>query len=120
MPGRFTELVCAVSARLSGAAGDRIALEVRAALEAIREFVAADQCAILRIVDARGAVVMLHRVAIDGVPPAPTNFDYGQSFPLTYRTVVVAKKPFILDRWADLPANEHVQRETCQVLGMDA
>lgn len=116
----FVDLICAASSRLAAASADRISTEVRWVLEAIREFMDADQCGFLRTFQDRDAATMVERVAVEGVPPVPTSFEYGQLFPLTQRTVVQEMRPHVFDRLDDLPADETVQRATCEALGLQA
>ena len=81
----FAELACAISWRLSGASGGELNQAVLEALEAVRSHFDADQCGIMKFVDDRGAAVILARVALPGIPPAPSYLDYGTHFPAVIR-----------------------------------
>jgi len=115
---RFTDLVCALSSRLASASGDRILDEVSAALDGIRAFFGVDQCSFFRFVPDRGAVVLVRRAAVAGVPPIPSEVDYGRAFPAVYQSVVVNLQPYVLDSVEDLPADDFIQRESCAAMGL--
>ena len=117
----FPELVCALSSRLAGASGERVAQEVVAALEAIRARFGADQCGIMRIVNERGAMVLVHRVAVDGVPAAPTTIEYTKHFPAVARSHAGPHPhPYVLDRLEDLSEDDAVQLESSRALELGA
>jgi PAS domain S-box-containing protein len=117
--GRFAELVCAISARLAGASGDRVAEEVRHAHEATRAHFDADQCGMMEFVDERGAFVLLHRVAVDGVLPAPTHIDYGLHFPAVLRAHH-ARQTYALDRLEDIAPEDASQLEASRAMRLGA
>lgn len=117
----FPELVCALSSRLAGASGERVAQEVIAALEAIRVRFGADQCGIMRIVNGRGAMVLVHRVATAGVPAAPTTIEYAKYFPAVARSHTGPHPhPYLLDRLEDISGDDAVQLESSRALQLGA
>ena len=117
----FAELACAISWRLSGASGGELNEAVLEALEAVRSHFDADQCGIMKFVNERGAAIIIARVAVPGIPPAPTHLDYGTHFPAVIRAhMTVPPRPYILDQLEDIEPADAIQLETSRALGLGA
>lgn len=118
---RFAQLVCALSSRLAAATGEATTVEVRAALEAIRGHFGADQCGILKVLGHEQPFLMIQRVAVPGVPPAPTHIDYAAHFPAVARAHFSDPPvPYVLDALDQIEPRDRAQRETSVALGLGA
>src|SRR5262249_18069447 len=116
---KFAELACAISSRLAGASGDRVAVEVRHALEAVRAHFGADQCGMMQFIDERGSFILLHNVAVDGVQPPPNPIDYGLHFPAVLRAHR-ANRTYVLDRLEDIAREDAAQLEASRAMRLGA
>jgi PAS domain S-box-containing protein len=108
----FETLISDTSASLFAASPEQVDRAIERALERVRDFFQVDRCGLLAV-SADGQVVTVRLASYaDGVPRVPTDANMAQLFPWARQRLVDERAPVRLSTLADLPPEEHVERES--------
>lgn len=106
------ERLSAVSAQLVAAPADAVEIEIRRALDEMRELLQVDRCALCRAAPERDAIDVASQATAPGVEPLPSTMAAAELFAASFGKV------FIMNRADDFPPEATVDRESIRATGI--
>jgi PAS domain S-box-containing protein len=107
----FETLISDTSASLFAADPEHADVAVERALERVRTFFQADRCALLSVSADQQVVKIRLASHAGGVSRVPEDLNLAPLFPWSRHTLLVERAPVRITRMADLPPEEHAERE---------
>ncbi len=116
----FELLVSTLSARFAGLTAQQVEQAIEPALEEIRAFFDADQCALFEVFNDRREAYIRYLAYHPAVEPASKRPNYVELFPWTFEQVCLRQHPNPMSQLDDLPPEAAVDRASKQALGVQS
>jgi two-component system, NarL family, sensor kinase len=111
---RFEELLSDLSARFVNIPPERVDSEIEDGLRQVLKLFQVDRCALLRLLLDKTSWQITHIACSDHIQPVPAGIELPRSiFPWAYEKLVEKHEVLSISRLDDLPAEAHVDRQTC-------
>lgn len=116
----FELLVSTLSARFAGLTAQQVEQAIEPALEEIRAFFDADQCALFEVFTDRREAYIRYLAYHPAVRPTPKEPNYVDLFPWTFEHVCRRQQPNPMNQLDDLPPEAAVDRASKQAIGVQS